>query len=97
MPTTIHILLATQDFRPSYGSAQAVLTEVRSGGVSCQVTTEKLMDRVKGWAMTLGFIQNSEVFYQKLQNFPPFLSSLLLLRSYDLFIREGTLEKRDFN
>ena len=65
--------------------------------MSCQVTSEKLMDRVKGWAMTLGFIQNSEVFYQKLQNFPPFLSSLLLLRSYDLFIREGTLEKRDFN
>ena len=76
MPTTIHILLATQDFRPSYGSAQAVRTEVRSGGLSCQVTAEKLMDRVKGWAMTLGFIQNSEVFCQKLQDFQATISIL---------------------
>ena len=44
------------------------------------------MDRVKGWAMTPGFIQNSEAFCQKLQDFPPFLSSVWLLRSDDLFI-----------
>jgi len=81
-----HILLATPDFQTFLRLCIGVRTEVRSGGVSCQVTTEKLMDRVKGWAMTLGFIQNSEVFCQKLQSFPPFLSSLLLLRSYDLFI-----------
>ena len=47
--------------------------------MSCQVTTEKLMDRVKGWALTLGFIQISEVFCQKLQDFPPFLYSVEIL------------------